>query len=141
MGSEERKGTRSEGVDSWRELCCRLASCTSEACCQVDSPQDNATILGSPSGVLPCTSTQIGIDCASLPPIRADSHASDPCVDYETGAGFECIWLTVGPDRVEGVEQGGCRELSGWLSRSRDIGMGRINRQTATRTRHGDCGG
>lgn len=106
MGSEERKGTRSEGVDSWRELCCMLASCSSEAYFQADSPQDNTTILGSSPGVFPRTSTQFGVYCTSLPAIRADHHASDPCVDNETGTGFECIWLAVGPDRVEAVEQG-----------------------------------
>lgn len=104
-GSEERKGMRSEGVDSWRELPCMLASRTSEAYCQADSPQDNTSILGSSPGMLPGSSTQFGIYCASLPPIRADHHASDPCVDDETGARFERIWLAVVPDRVEAVEQ------------------------------------
>lgn len=91
MGSEERKGTRSEGVDSWRELSYGLADCTTQAFHDMDSPQNNAAILSSSSGVLPCTSTQFGIYGTSCSAIRTDKHTGDPCVDDKTGARFKWV--------------------------------------------------
>ena len=73
------------------------------------APQYYASILGSPSGVLPSSSTKSRVyDTACI-------ERGSPCIDGDAGAGLEAVGLTGGVAAVEGIEEGGGRQLCGWL--------------------------
>lgn len=84
--------------------------------------------------MLPSPDSQITIDGSTIAAIGQRCSRSDPSIDDQTSARVELVWLTSRIERVEGVQQGGGRDLSGMLrGRPRPTretgGLGREDRE------------
>lgn len=109
------KGARSEGVAWWRDLGMSVWVLIRRTK-GIGVPQHNAAILGAPPGMFPCLPRQFCVGGAPRLSIHRSVGSSQPSVDDETRPGIESKGLGRCVDRMEGVQQGGCRDLGGVLA-------------------------
>lgn len=74
-------------------------------------PQDNTPVFSPPPGMFPCAMGKLSIDDAACAAVGAGIEGSDPGVDDQTGAGLEAVGPCRGVAGVQGVEEGGGRDL------------------------------
>jgi hypothetical protein len=85
-----------------------------------DLRQYDAAILSSPTGVLPCLSSQLEVYCATNAVVD-DGLGVDPGVDDQAGAGLEAVRLALAVGGIKVVEQRCGGDLRGRMARTRSL--------------------
>lgn len=76
-------------------------------------PEYDTSVLCAAASVVPCSTSQFRIDCASIATIGAIARGSNPGVDDQTRARFQLISLSRRVGTVQRVQQRCGRNLRG----------------------------